>query len=104
MFLSDPQMSVGINVEKWWKSTITTRPIWGQFQFQNWLFKKNGIGIDKFGIRILHKKLNSQINLPFIFFNSEIFLPWQSYMEYKLLGVGIQSRYYEYLQMAKSSR
>jgi len=33
------------------------------------------------------KTLIPQINLPF---NSEIFLPWQSYkLEYKLLGVGI---------------
>jgi len=31
-------------------------------------------------------KLNPQINLPF---NSEIFLPWQSYLEYKLHGVCI---------------
>ena len=34
------------------------------------------------------KKLNPQINLLLNFFNSEIFLPWQSYLEYKLLGVG----------------
>ena len=38
-------------------------------------------------------KINPQINLPFIFFNSEIFLPWQSYLNYQLLGVGIPSRY-----------
>ena len=47
------------------------------------------------------KKLNPQINLPFNFFNSEIFLPWQSYLEYKLLRVGIPSRYSEYLLMVK---
>ena len=40
-----------------------------QFQFWNCLFKKKGIGIDKFGMRIevCYKKLNLQINLPFIF-------------------------------------
>jgi len=57
--------------------------------------------IDKFwnGIEVSYKtKLNPQINLPF---NLEIFLPWQSYLEYKLLGVGIPSRY---LLMVKSSR
>ena len=32
------------------------------------------------------------------FCNSEIFLLWQSYLEYKLLGVGIPSRYSEYLR------
>ena len=37
------------------------------------------------------KKINPQINLPFNIL--EIFLPWQSYLEYKLLGVGIPSRY-----------
>jgi len=36
---------------------------------------KNGIGIDKLGIGLSYKKLNPQINLPFNFFNSEIFLP-----------------------------
>ena len=38
------------------------------------------------------KKLNPQINLPF---NSEIFLQWQSYSEYRLLGLGIPSRHLE---------
>ena len=38
------------------------------------------------------KKLNRQINLP-VFFNSEIFLPWQYYFEYKLLKEGIKSKY-----------
>ena len=64
---------------------------------------KNGIGIDKFwiGIEVCYKKLIPQINLPF---NSEIFLIWQSYLEYKLLSVGIPSMYSEYLLMVKSSR
>jgi len=38
--------------------------------------KKNGIGIDKFGIEVCYKK---------------------SYLEHKLLGLGIPSRYSEYL-------
>ena len=41
----------------------------GQFQFCNWLLnKKNGIGIEKFwiGIEVSYKKLNPQINLPFL--------------------------------------
>jgi len=38
-------------------------------------------------LEIPTKILNPQIN----FFNSEIFLPRQSYLEYKLLGVGILS-------------
>jgi len=44
-------------------------------QFQKCLFKKNRTGIDKFGIEVCYKKFNPQINLPFNFFNSEIFLP-----------------------------
>ena len=42
-----------------------------------------------------------------IILNSEIYLPWQSYLNYKLLRVGIpikvgtQSRYSEYLLMVK---
>ena len=47
------------------------------------------------------KKLNPHINLPFNILIPEIFLPWQSYLEYKLLGVGILSRYSEYLLMVK---
>ena len=49
-------------------------------------------------------KLNPQINLPINLFNWEIFLPWHSYLEYKLLGVCIPSRYSEYLLMVKIIR
>jgi len=52
--------------------------------------KKNGI--DRFGIEVSYKKINPQIS-----FNSEIFLPGQSDLEYKLPGVGIPNRYLEYL-------
>jgi len=69
---------------------------WGQLnsgiridgQFWNCSFL---IGIDKFGFEVCYKKLNLQINLP-INFNSEIFLPWHSYLEFKLLAVGTRSR------------
>ena len=39
-----------------------------------------------------------------LFFHSEIFLPWQFYLEYKLLGVGIPCRYSEYLLVVKRIR
>jgi len=51
----------------------------------------------KFELKFATTKLNPQIQL-----NSKIFLlPRQSYLEYKLLGVGIPSRYSEYLLMVK---
>jgi len=37
----------------------------GQFRNWNWLF--TNIGIDNVGIEVSYKKLNPQINLPFIF-------------------------------------
>jgi len=91
----------GISSEQTWGQFNSG--IGSQFQFRNWLFKKNGIGIDKFwiGVKFPTKTFYPQIHLPF---NSEIFLPWQSYLEYKLLGVGVPSRYSEYLLMVKSSR
>jgi len=40
-----------------------------QFQNWNWLFKKNGIGIDELELKFTTKnKLNPQIDLPFIYF------------------------------------
>jgi len=70
----------------------------GQFQFQNWncLFLKMELELINLELKFATKKLNPQINWAFNFL-SEIFLPWQSYLEYKLLGVGIQSRYSKYL-------
>jgi len=56
----------------------------------------------KLELKFATRKLNPKINLQF--FNSEIFLPWQSHLEYKLFGVGIPSRYSEYLLMVKKSR
>ena len=43
-------------------------------------------------------RTNKKINL---LFNSEIFLPGQSYLEYTLLRVGIASRYSEYILMVR---
>ena len=55
-------------------------------------------GIDKFGIGIevsYKKKLIYKL-IYHLIFNSEIFFPWQSYLEYKLFGVlSIPSRYSE---------
>ena len=55
-----------------------------------------------FGIDYLKKMELMNWNWSFLqkylihkFFNSEIFLPWQSYFDYKLLGVGIPGRYSE---------
>ena len=63
-------------MEQTWGQLNSGIVINGQFQFQNWLF-----GIDKFWIGISFKK----------------------YLEYKLFGLGIPSRYLEYLIMVKCS-
>jgi len=62
----------------------------------NWncLFKKMELELMKLELKFATKIFNPQINLPF---NSEIILPWQSYLEYKLLWVGIPNRYFEYI-------
>jgi len=44
-------------------------------------------------LKISTKNLIHKLIYHFIFFNSEIFLSWQSNLEYKLLGVGIPSGY-----------
>jgi len=51
----------------------------------------NKNGIDKFGIEVSYK--NILIHKLIEFFNSEIFLPWESYLEYILLGVSTRSTY-----------
>ena len=66
----------------------------GSIQFRNCLFKKNGNEINNLELEFATKIFNPHINLPF---NSEICLPRQSCLEYKLLGVSIQSMYSEYL-------
>jgi len=50
-----------------------------------------GNGIFGIGIEVCSKKIHKLIDLSF--FNSKIFLPRQSYLEYKLLRVDIPSRY-----------
>ena len=56
---------------------------------QNCLFKKKWDQVLNLELKFATKKFNPQINL---LFNLEIFLPWQSYLEYKLSRVGIASR------------
>ena len=51
----------------------------------------------KLELKFPTKYFNRQINL-------EIFLLWQSYLEYKLIGAGIPSRYSEYPLVVKISR
>jgi len=46
-------------------------------------------------LKFLTNKLNPQINLPFNFLIQKYFFPRQAYLQYKLLGVGIPSRYSE---------
>ena len=103
------QMVTERNSAIWWLNMFrewvskSRDQTWGEFnsgigidgklhvQLLNWNCFLNGI--DKYGIRIevFYKQLNPQINLPFFYL--EIFLPWQSYLECKLVGLVIPSRY-----------
>jgi len=42
-------------------------------ELESIIYKKNGTGIDKFGIEVCYKKLKPQINLPFNFLIQKYF-------------------------------
>jgi len=55
-------------------NSIPELELMGNSNFEIAYLKKNGIGIDKFGIEVCYKKIKSQINLPCSFLIQKCFL------------------------------